>query len=295
MSKILRDVMLPTAAAAGVLSILGMGLMGATPARAETVALTGDVTEFPDPDDGARFSDNCGFTAICEGGRESGNNMSVVAAILIGIEDRKQASVEMFKTFQVEDDAANDDDEDDDDTDDNNVNETLLDARIVGDVSWRGTLFAVGFQPPGDFSSSRASVFILASLVDVTPSLPNPIEAGNAEVFANECSPGDTGIEIPLTDIGLQACRVEELFSNSTFNFAAKVVTGHTYEIRLTTICKFDTGVFDFPIICSFSETDLDFGVPGFPGLNPIEDGFVRWNTFNIAIEENVVDGDDDD
>ena len=63
----------------------------------------------------------------------------------------------------------------------------------------------------------------------------------------------------------------------------------------LTTICKFDTGVFDFPIICSFSETELDFEVPGFPGLNPIEDGFVRWNTFNIAIEENVVDGDDDD
>lgn len=146
---------------------------------------------------------------------------------------------------------------------------TVLDARITGSTKWRGSLWSIDFSTFGPviFPSlgPKAEAFIRVSLVDVTnPS--EPFEAGNTAIADFDCTPdralGAT-IPLPLVSEGVElAAEVGwcEEDSEDTFNFGAKVIQGHDYELQLIMICQAITGVKPTLLsACTFNPSPVAF------------------------------------
>jgi len=146
----------------------------------------------------------------------------------------------------------------------------VLDARITGSTAWRGSLYVIDFTNVG-FSllsslGAKAEAFLRVSVVDVTN--PNaPFEVGNDAIADFDCEPGsDLGFTIPIPlvsdGVDLEATiGVCEQESNDTFNFGAKVITGHTYELQLTAICQTTTGALQPTLLsaCTFNPSPIAF------------------------------------
>ena len=136
-------------------------------------------------------------------------------------------------------------------------NNRVLDARVSGSVSFLGELIAGGAGGAG------AEVTISVSLFDKTD---NTI-AGTAIALNDEC-----------TGAFLTACR-KGVSGTRSVSFGAKVTRGHEYELRMKVECESQTGVIGVDAICAFAPTDGDlFG-----------DGFVTWNSFSVAIDEDLI------
>ncbi len=141
--------------------------------------------------------------------------------------------------------------------------ETILDARVSGGASWRGSFYVVDFTKIDNWQlpslGAKAEGFVRVSLVDVTDST-NPFDVGNDAIEDFSCDPGrEMGgkIPIPLVSDGVELaaeigwCEEER---SETFSFPAKVVTGRTYELQLSMVCQSTTG---FPLtilsLCTFN------------------------------------------
>ncbi len=119
-------------------------------------------------------------------------------------------------------------------------------------MSWRGTLVVVDLTKTGFWQipslGAKAEAFIRVSLVDVTDP-DKPYDVGNDAIEDFGCDLGrelSGKIPLPLVsdpiDIGFELGWCEEERSE-TFSFPAKVVTGRTYQLQLSTVCQATTGV----------------------------------------------------
>lgn len=149
---------------------------------------------------------------------------------------------------------------------------TVLDARVTGLVKWRGTLWSVDLSTLGMLTipalGPTADAFIRVSLKDVTDQDEDKhFEVGNAAIADFHCDPVDRelGAEVPIplvsdgVELSVQVGWCEE-HSEDSFNFGAKVIQGHKYELQLTMICQAITGA--APTIvsaCSFNPTPISY------------------------------------
>ncbi len=150
--------------------------------------------------------------------------------------------------------------------------DTLLDARITGGASWRGSFYIVDFTKIAFINlpslGAKAEGFVRVSLVDVTDP-GDPFDVGNDAIEDFGCEPDrEIGGKIPLPlvsdgiDIGAEIGWCEEDRSE-TFSFGAKVIPGHTYQIQLAMVCQSTTGVpLTFASVCVFNNTvNSDFNL----------------------------------
>lgn len=257
-------------------SLLLIGAFGISPESiALTVIPTGDTTVFDNPD-GARQLTNptvdcttaTGLpTTQCSAGPGlSTDEMKVATLVDAGSGDIITSTEELYAAFTVD-----------------GSDSTVLDARVTGGASWRGTLFALTTEPPGSIGATSVSYVITASLYDLT----DDTEVGNTTVGQDSCTPSGIGISIPGTEIGIDGCRVEAK-SSVTYSFGAKVTTGHDYEVRLDATCRSQSGLVGTVVACSFVPDPiapiLPPGVPVFTVAN----GFVRWDKTNVVIDKDI-------
>jgi hypothetical protein len=103
----------------------------------------------------------------------------------------------------------------------------------------------------------------------------NQFEVGNAAVADFGCEPDRTvgaKVTLPLVsdpaELELDVGWCEE-DSSDTFDFGAKVITGHTYELQMALICQATTG---FPLsllsACTFNPSPLSFDLAALIGDN---------------------------
>ena len=165
--------------------------------------------------------------------------------------------------------------------------ETVLDARITGSASWRGSFYIVDFTKIAFFQlpslGAKAEGFVRISLVDVTDP-DNPFDVGNDAIADFGCEPDreiSGTIPLPLVsdgvDIGAEVGWCEEERSE-TFSFGARVIRGHTYEIQLSMVCQSTTGApVTFTSVCTFNNnqalnlSDLLTGALGNLSVEPIK------------------------
>jgi len=155
---------------------------------------------------------------------------------------------------------------------DDSGEEIVLDARVTGSTTWRGSLYVIELTNAGfaliSSLGAKAEAFIRVGLVDVTPGNPNgDFEVGNDAVADFDCESGDEiGFTIPLplvsdgVDIEAEV-GVCEQESTDTFNFGAKVITGHTYELQLAIACQTTTGAVTPTLLsaCTFNPSPISF------------------------------------
>jgi hypothetical protein len=149
---------------------------------------------------------------------------------------------------------------------------TVLDARVTGNVKWRGTLWTLDLSTLGTVTfpalGPTADAYIRVALVDVTD--PNqPFEVGNEAIADFHCDPIDRelGAEIPVplvsdgVELEVKVGWCEEN-SEDTFNFGAKVIQGQHYELQLTMICQAITGAVPTLLsACSFNDTPISYNL----------------------------------
>ena len=167
---------------------------------------------------------------------------------------------------------------------------TVLDARVTGNVKWRGTLWTLDLSKLGTVTipalGPTADAYIRVSLVDVTdPSL--PFEVGNDGIADFHCDPIDRelGGEMPVplasdgVDLELKVGWCEE-HSEDTFSFGAKVIQGHDYELQLSMICQAITGAVPTLLsACSFDDTPINYDLKA-----ELEDAFSQ-HTDGLSIK----------
>ncbi len=220
-------------------ALLAVGAMAQT--HAQTDVLPGTLASLV-PDSGGDFSwksDDCDDLAnICETGSDTSAGETYTLAAAIGNTTKSATTVSGLSTeFTVPS---------------SDGSETVLDARVSGGVSWRGTLVVVDLTKTGFWQipslGAKAEAFIRVSLVDVTDP-DKPYDVGNDAIEDFGCDLGrelSGKIPLPLVsdpiDIGFELGWCEEERSE-TFSFPAKVVTGRTYQLQLSTVCQATTGV----------------------------------------------------
>ncbi len=220
-------------------ALLAVGAMAQT--HAQTDVLPGTLASLV-PDSGGNFSwksDDCDDLAnICETGSDTGAGETYTLAAAIGNTTKSATTVSGLSTeFTVPS---------------SDGSETVLDARVSGGVSWRGTLVVVDLTKTGFWQipslGAKAEAFIRVSLVDVTDP-DKPYDVGNDAIEDFGCDLGrelSGKIPLPLVsdpiDLGFELGWCEEERSE-TFSFPAKVVTGRTYQLQLSTVCQATTGV----------------------------------------------------
>lgn len=204
-----------------------------------------------------KHSDDCNSN-ICGASATSNQAGAYVFSIATSTQRARQTSV-LIKPFRVPESDLGDQPEN-----------TVLDARVTGSVKWRGTLWTLDFSTLGTVTipalGPTVDAFIRVSLVDVTD--PNqPFEAGNASIADFHCDPIDRelGVEIPVplvsdgVELEVKVGWCEE-HSEDTFNFGAKVIQGHDYELQLTMICQAITGAVPTLLsACSFNPTPISY------------------------------------
>ena len=204
--------------------------------------------------DGSFPTNNCNSPATCGTSQDLANNKVGSYVVVGGTTGSDVVQRTMTKRFTVLP------------TTDSDI---VLDARVTGQSLWRGTLYAVDFTKLDNVTipslGLKSEAFIRVGLVDVTDPN-NQFEVGNAAVADFGCEPDRTvGAKVTLpfvsdpVEFELEVGWCEEN-SSDTFNFGAKVITGHTYELQMAIICQATTG---FPLsllsACTFNPSPLSF------------------------------------
>jgi len=260
-------------------------------ALAQDTIFPGETMKFDSPD-GSIESTECPPLIICNssadvpGGEAHTNTIAILA-----MENKGKAVSSLFKTITVESMTSE---------------ETVLDAQVTGSIAWRGTLISIipeaVFGVQASHIGTKAEAFIRVSLIDVTSTDSDEhFEVGNAAIADFICANESGGIGASLGDLGatFNAIRCEEDDSD-TFSFNAKVITGHTYELQMTSVCKIAVGGVNPSqvTLCTFNPVSIDYNfddfdpvVQGLLGaiLPQVDDGFVKWDYFTLTIDEDVL------
>lgn len=247
------------------LVVLGLGVASEAPAQTEVAP--GELAYFgPDDIDGSftSQSDDCGgLTNLCRTASDTaaGEAYTYTASIFNLTQSATTVSG-LSKSFEVPDDP--------------DGVERVLDARVSGGASWRGSMYVLDITDLSYVSlpslGAKAEGFVRVSLVDVTDP-DNPYDVGNDGIEDFGCDPGrefKAKLPLPLVSDGITIeaeIGVCEEDRAETFSFPAKVVTGRQYELQLAIICQSTTG---FPqtllSVCTFNnnaELDLSMLVTG--------------------------------
>ena len=182
---------------------------------------------------------------------------------------------------------------------DDSGEEIVLDARVTGSTTWRGSLYVIDLTKAGFalFSSfgAKAEAFLRIGLVDVTPgNLNGDFEVGNDAVADFDCESGDEigfTVPLPLVSDGVDVeaeIGVCEQESTDTFNFGAKVITGHTYELQLAIACQTTTGAVTPTLLaaCTFNPSPISFDLTTLLS-GAIDDAFSALD-LNVKIKPSV-------
>lgn len=227
--------------------------------------------------DSESHSDDCNSHPNICGASATPNKAGAYAFSIFSTTQRARQESELIKSFSVPKSDLGDP-----------LMDTVLDARITGKVKWRGTLWTLDLSKLGTVTipalGPTADAFIRVSLKDVTDKNKDKhFEVGNAAIADFHCDPIDRelGLEMPVplasdgVDIELKVGWCEE-HSEDSFNFGAKVIQGHDYELKLTMICQAITGAVPTLLsACSFNDTDISYNLK-----DELEKGF-----------ENLTDG----
>lgn len=214
---------------------IGIASITVVPSPARAVD-PGETVELPLPS-GSRIAEDCeGLANDCGRFFRAPDKAEIFAVIIGGSFQSISSSVTMFDTFAV-----------------SAGNERVLDARISGSVRIVGELVAPGVGGTG------AAVTVTASLVDKA----NGAVVGSAAVFDDECAGA-------IADV----CR-RPVSATRNVSFGVKVVRGHEYELRLTSLCEAESGLLGVDVICAF--TNVESTIFG--------NGFVQWDGFRVAID----------
>jgi hypothetical protein len=177
---------------------------------------------------------------------------------------------------------------------DSSGEEIVLDARVTGSTTWRGSLYVIDLSKAGftllSSLGAKAEAFIRVGLVDVTPANPSgDFEVGNDAVADFDCEAGnELGFTVPLPlvsdgvdlEVEVGVCEQE---STDTFNFAAKVMTGHTYELQLAITCQTTTGLLQPTLLagCTFNPSPISFDLTQLLG-DALDDAF---NAIDLTVK----------
>ena len=241
----------------GCALLLSIGAFGVVPQAFAQVFVSPGTDEFfgPAAIEGsfdATLGD-CGVSNLCKTGADLGAGEAYTYSAAIFNQTQISTTVSgLFTEFTVPQDIDD--------------GETVLDARITGGASWRGSFYIVDFTKVAFFQlpslGAKAEGFVRVSLVDVTDPA-NPFDVGNDAIADFGCEPDrEIGATIPLPlvsdgiDLGAEVGWCEEERSE-TFSFGARVVRGHTYQVQLSLVCQSTTGApATFTSVCTFNSND---------------------------------------
>ncbi len=255
------------------ISLLGalmlIGTVGLTQQVSALDVFPGSTEYFGSAESSESNSEHCDSPPNICGASATSNKAGAYAFSIFSTTQRARQKSELIKSFSVPKSDLGSEPVD-----------TVLDARVTGNVKWRGTLWTLDLSKFGNVTipalGPTADAFIRVSLVDVTDT-DQRFEAGNASIADFHCDPIDRelGVEMPVplasdgVDIEFKVGWCEE-HSEDSFNFGAKVIQGHHYELRLTMICQAITGAVPTLLsACSFNDTAISYNLK-----DELENGF---------------------
>jgi hypothetical protein len=204
----------------------------------------GDSITFAEPYAGRVDKADCPVLGVCAAGT-AGIEAQVYSVIFLSILDSGKAQSTLYTPFTVSGDKPR-----------------ILDARITGNASWRGEVWAPGL------AGTEATITITATLYDLTS---NAV-SGSIQVHQKVCE----GAGFP----DFSVCRSEQI-GDEDVSFTATVIRGHDYELRLTAQCLTRSGLIGADVLCAFAPLEEDL-------LGILNDGFVHWNGFTITLEDDI-------